>query len=95
MEWMDETSINLTSQKHTAKKKRKKVGEAKSNNPTQLQALWNWGWQQSIQCLKLVGASVVQPFFSFFYILQHYYSHSIEHETKKLKRIKKYSINQY
>lgn len=57
---MDETSVYLTSQKHTAKKKEKKEkkkkrkekkkDEAKSNKPTHLEALWNRGWQQSIQC---------------------------------------------
>ena len=50
MEWTDETSVNLTSQKHTLRKKEKKK-KKKSYKPTQLEALWNRGWQQNIQCL--------------------------------------------
>lgn len=58
---MDETSVyqsnaekNKQTQKQT-KKQQKKRDEAESNKPTQLEALWNWGWKRSIQCLKLLG----------------------------------------
>lgn len=37
------------------KQQQKKRDEAESNKPTQLEALWNWGWKRSIQCLKLLG----------------------------------------
>lgn len=62
MEWMDETSVyqsnaektNKQTQKQT-KNNKKKRDEAESNKATQLEALWNWGWKRSIQCLKLLG----------------------------------------
>lgn len=60
MEWMDETSVyqsnaEKTNKHETNKKQQKKRDEAESNKPTQLEALWNWGWKRSIQCLKLLG----------------------------------------
>lgn len=66
MERMDETSVyqpnaekkNPTTNKHRNKQKQQqqqKRDEAESNKPTQLEALWNWGWKRSIQCLKLLG----------------------------------------
>lgn len=59
---MDETSVyqsnaektNKQTQKQT-KNNKKKRDEAESNKATQLEALWNWGWKRSIQCLKLLG----------------------------------------
>lgn len=63
MEWMDETSVyqsnaektNKQTNTETNKKQQKKRDEAESNKATQLEALWNWGWKRSIQCLKLLG----------------------------------------
>lgn len=58
MEWMDETSvylINKTHSKNKTKQKKKRGNEAEANKPTQLEALCNQGWKQSIQCFKLVG----------------------------------------
>lgn len=93
MEWMDETSVYLINQTRTAKKKKKKREWGQNVQNTNTTQGLEESWLQTERPVFTTGMALHGPA-TWFYILQNYYSHSsIECETKKLKRIKKYIIH--
>lgn len=91
---MDE-NLRLSKQsKNTLKKKKRKMRQSPKTNTTQGLVELELATEHSV---FTTGEGFNDPAFFLFVFLnirQHYYSNSIECETKMLMRIKKYTINQ-